>query len=83
MLSPNVTTLITCFVLYNTATAEIKGFEKGFLRYMHERKPEIVEKLRTEKKWSDQIAADIKAAIQAYRSSPVSSEARGKTLAKA
>ncbi|MHC4942649.1 MAG: F0F1 ATP synthase subunit alpha [Planctomycetota bacterium] len=59
----------TSGALDDMAVEKIKAFEEGFLRYMHESKSEIIEKLKTEKKWSDEIAAEVSSAIEAYRAS--------------
>jgi F-type H+-transporting ATPase subunit alpha len=48
---------------------KVKSFEEGFLRYVHENKAELVDKIKTDQKWSDEIAAEVTSAIEAYRAS--------------
>ncbi len=47
----------------------VKAFEEGFLRFMREKKPEVIEKLRTEKQFTKEIEEALKSAIQVFRAS--------------
>lgn len=49
------------------AIEEIQKFEAGFMDYMGQRKPELLEKIITEKKISDEIKSVLEAAITEFK----------------
>ncbi len=47
---------------------QVQSFEKGLLSYVHDKYPDIIETLRTEKKVSDDMEAKLKKAAEEYLS---------------
>jgi len=46
---------------------KIKTFEVDLLRFMREKKPEVGQKIRDEKKWTEEIEAAVRSAIEEFK----------------
>jgi F-type H+/Na+-transporting ATPase subunit alpha len=56
----------TSGVLDRIDNEDVLKYEKGMLAYVHDRYPDVVERLRTEKKMSDDLEATLKKAYEEY-----------------
>ncbi|MBU0755905.1 MAG: F0F1 ATP synthase subunit alpha, partial [Planctomycetes bacterium] len=57
----------TSGALDSTPANKVKAFEEGFLRYMKENRPQVADKIREEGKFTEEIEAELKSGIEAYR----------------
>src|SRR5208283_4728977 len=56
---------------------EVPKFEKAFLKFIHDQKPDLRAALDRQKKLTDQIAADLKAALSEFKTRHYHSAAAG------
>ncbi len=45
----------------------LKAFEEDFLRYMHDKHSDVVEQIRVDKKWTEEIETAVKSAIEEFK----------------
>jgi len=45
----------------------LKTFEEDFLRYMHDKHSDVVEQIRVDKKWTEEIETAVKGAIEEFK----------------
>ena len=55
--------------------ADVKEFEKGLLQYLHEKYPDLIEKVRSTKAWSEDVEETARKAIGEFQQQFLASKA--------